>query len=191
MFLQGIGINESHVRHVLRENGYDDDSYFAGLKEDDLRAMGFHELVDGRALVKRCVCVLASHPSYLYFFFFSHFLCRFFFPLTRRLVDASQGSKLKLQRQPIPSHIPETILSWLEYLHLEKYYENFRALGYRNTDIVLLENFSARDIKAAGILKRAHVKKFSDAIKRLGELLVQGRQPEGPHHTISSVSGLL
>lgn len=68
---------------------------------------------------------------------------------------------------------------WLEYLHLECYSNNLLALGYGQDDLVLLENLSDREITALGIKKRAHVRKFKAAIKKLGELLFQGRQPEG------------
>ena len=53
MFLDEIGIKNLHVRNTLREFGYDDDTFFAGLKEDDLKAMGFHELMDGRYIIRR------------------------------------------------------------------------------------------------------------------------------------------
>jgi len=148
VFLDGLGIKDMHVRNVLRENGYDDDTFFFGLKEDDLRSMGFHELINGRAII-------------------------------RRLLEASNPSKLKLQRAPVPAIIPTTLSDWLVYIHLECYPNNFRALGYGQNDLVLLENFGVADINALGVRKRAHVKKLQDAIKKLGELLFQGRQPEG------------
>ena len=64
-FLQGIGITEPHVQTILREHGYDDDTFFVGLKEDDLKAMGFNQFVNGRALIRRyggffiCCCLFA------------------------------------------------------------------------------------------------------------------------------------
>ena len=67
----------------------------------------------------------------------------------------------------------------LAYLHLDRYRASFRALGYRDKDILLLENFTANDIAAAGVEKRAHKKKLADGIKKLGELLDEGRHPEG------------
>ena len=53
---------------------------------------------------------------------------------------------------------------------------------------MLLETFGDAEIAAMGISKRAHIKKLKDGIKKLAELLFQGRQPEGmqPGH-----SGLL
>lgn len=148
-FLDQLHIRSEHIRRVLDENGYDDDTFFSGMKEDDLRAMGFHDLIDGLALV-------------------------------RKFLDASTPGKLKLQRPVVPVSIPTTMRDWLEYLHLECYRNNLLALGYGDGDLVLLEHVTDTETKAIGITKRAHVKKFQAGIKKLKDLLFQGRQPEGP-----------
>lgn len=170
-FLSAIGLTNDFVRQQLAENGYDDDTFFQGLKENDLRDMGFLDLMDGRAIVRKSVIRLTR-------------MLFFFVRLTSlladgRLLDASSGGKLKLQRPVVPALIPTTLKDWLVYLHLEQYGNNLQLLGYGDRDLVLLENVSDAEIKALGITKRAHVQKLKLGIKKLQELLFQGRQPEG------------
>ena len=102
-------------------------------------------------------------------------------PTTPRLLLATTSDKLKLklQRPVVPNFVPMSVRDWLTDLHLECHRPNLLVLGYRDGDILLLENMSDTKIAALDIRKRVHVAKFKAGIKKLGELLFKGRKPEG------------
>ena len=53
-WLQNVAhITDVHVHRTLKQNGYTDDSFLCFLTEKDLKEMGLHRAINGRAVIAR------------------------------------------------------------------------------------------------------------------------------------------
>ncbi|KAJ8318212.1 hypothetical protein KUTeg_003303 [Tegillarca granosa] len=69
----------------------------------------------------------------------------------------------------IPEHVPNDVLEWLRYLHLEHYYSILSKQGYN--DIESLTDITWEDLEEIGIQKLGHQKKIMLAIERIKRII--------------------
>ncbi len=103
-------------------------------------------------------------------------------PLYDSILYYVDPARFKPIRPPIPPTIPSSLNDWLSYLHLERYYTNFEAMGFAQKtpeDVIIMETLTEKDLMSMGITKLAHVNKLVKAVKKIKDLAFQGRTPEG------------
>ncbi len=131
-WLQDIGVQESFVVETCVKHGYTDTTFFVGVKEADLLAIGLLDTLTG-----------LSPLTFLLFFCNKNSLV-----FVRLLLSAGRASCSKileaadrLPKNDIPDSIPATLDDWLRNINIECYAPNFSRAGYLQSDLRFMESF--------------------------------------------------